>query len=70
MNYYLEMIGAKKNPKNYFFLKKIGQPRPLFSIIFGLFKQTAQFLQQSNVKKSCSSFVDVEGTKGVKQMIT
>ena len=28
----------------------MGQPRPLFSFIFGLFKQTIQFLQQINVK--------------------
>ena len=64
------MIGAKKTQKTICFFLKIGQPWPLFSVIFGLFKQTAQFLQQSNVKNSCSSFVDVEGTKCVKQMIT
>ena len=29
----------------------MGQPRPLFSFIFGLFKQTIQFLQQINLKK-------------------
>ena len=28
----------------------IGQPRPLFLFIIGLFKQTLQFLQQINVK--------------------
>ena len=39
-----------------FFLKKIGQPRPLLSFIFGRFKQTSlQFLQQTFVKKCPSS---------------
>ena len=33
----------------------MGQPRPLFSFIFGLFKQTIQFLQQINVNKCPSS---------------
>ena len=28
----------------------MGQPRPVFSFIFGLFKQTVQFLLQTNVK--------------------
>ena len=31
------------------YLKKLGQPRPLFS--FGFFKQTIQYLQQIKVKK-------------------
>ena len=34
--------------------KKLGQPRPLFLFIFGLFKQTIQFLQQMNVKNVMS----------------
>ena len=34
---------------------KMGQPRPLFLFIFGLFKQTIQFLQQIYVKKCPSS---------------
>ena len=29
---------------------KMGQPWPLFMFIFGLIKQTLQFLQQINVK--------------------
>ena len=38
------------------FLKKMGQPRPLLSFSFGLFKQTSiQFLQQINAKKCPSS---------------
>ena len=36
-------------PENEAFLKK-GQPRPLFRLFFGLFKQTLQFLQQIYVK--------------------
>ena len=32
----------------------MGQPRPLFSFIFGLFKQTVQLLKQSNVKNVMS----------------
>ena len=33
------------------FLKKVGQPRPLLSFIFGLLKQTSlQFLKQINVE--------------------
>ena len=34
-----------------FIFEKMGQPPPLFRFIFGLFKQTLQFLQQINVKK-------------------
>ena len=34
-----------------FFLKKNGPTLASFSFIFGLFKQTIQFLQQINVKK-------------------
>ena len=41
-----------KNPINRFLM---GQPRPLFSFIFGLFKQTIQFLQQINMQKCRSS---------------
>ena len=37
------------------FFKKMGQPQPLFRFIFGLFKQTLQFLQQIYVKKCPSS---------------
>ena len=38
------------------FFKKNGQPRPLLSFIFGLFKQTSlQFLQQIQEKKCPSS---------------
>ena len=33
---------------------KIGPTRPLFLFIFGLFKQTIQFLQQMNVKNVMS----------------
>ena len=43
--------------KHVFFLKKIGPIPASFSFIFGLFKQTIQFLQQINVKKSCPSSI-------------
>ena len=35
----------------------MGQPWPLFLIIFGLFKQTIQFLHKNNVKKCPSSIL-------------
>ena len=41
---------------NLLLFEKMGQPRPLLSFIFGLFKQTSlQFLQQIYVKKCPSS---------------
>ena len=32
--------------ENLTFFKKMGQPRPLFFVLFRLFKQTLQILQQ------------------------
>ena len=39
---------------NLTFVLKMDQPRPLFTFIFSLFKQTTQFLQQINVKNVMS----------------
>ena len=51
---YNQLAQQKFNADIFIFLK-MGQPRPLFSFIFGLFKQTLQFLQQLYVKKCPSS---------------
>ena len=43
--------------QNSFFLKKVGQSRPLFHLFSVFFKQTLQFLQQIYVKKCPSSIL-------------
>ena len=45
-------------PTQGFLFIKMGQPRPLFLFIFGLFKKTLQILQQICVKKCLSSIRD------------
>ena len=43
-------MSENKDSKSFFFLKKMGHPRPLFRL-FSVFQQTIQFLQQIYVKK-------------------
>ena len=54
--FYLALLLLLCTSLQHAFFLKMCHPRPHFHFIFGLFKQTLQFLQQYDVKKCPSSF--------------